>query len=133
MKYCLDTNTVISYLKGTRPQLLERLKTHQPEEIAISELVRGELLYGVAKSQQIEKNRALLEKFLTPYHLLPFAGDTAVHYADIRLKLERQGTIIGPNDLIIAATARAYGAVLVTNNTSEFARVEGLMVEDWTV
>ncbi len=95
--------------------------------------MRGELLHGVAKSQQVEKSRERLEQFLTPYHLLPFAGDTAVHYADIRLKLERQGTIIGPDDLIIAAAARAYGAVLVTNNTSEFARVERLMVEDWTV
>ena len=106
------------YLKRTRPRPLERLKCHQPEEIAISELVRGELLYGVEKSQRIEKNRERLEKFLIPYQLLPFAGDTAVHYADIRLRLERQGTMIGPSDLIIAATTRAYGAVLVTNKTS---------------
>jgi len=69
---------------------------------------------------------------LEPYELLPFAGDAAEHYADIRGRLEKKGKVIGPAYLIIATTARATGAVLVTHNTKEFSRVPGLQIEDWT-
>jgi tRNA(fMet)-specific endonuclease VapC len=95
-------------------------------------MVRAELLFGASKSSRNAAALSAVEAFLEPYELLPFAGDAAEHYAEIRGRLEKKGKVIGPADLIIAATARAAGAVLVTHNTKEFARVPGLQIEDWT-
>jgi tRNA(fMet)-specific endonuclease VapC len=133
VSYCLDTNSIVYYLKGVYPGILARLKTHRPEEILIPEIVRAELLVGVAKSTQKRRNAERVRAFLSPYALLPFAGRAVEHYADIRSNLEARGQPIGPNDLIVAATVRANDAILVTRNTREFGRVDGLKVEDWTV
>jgi len=95
-------------------------------------MVRAELLFGVSKSSRKMAALSAVQAFLEPYELLPFAGDAAEHYADIRGRLEKKGKVISPADLIIAATARAAGAVLVTHNTKEFSRVPGLQIEDWT-
>ena len=95
-------------------------------------MVRAELLFGVSKSSRKMAALSAVQAFLEPYELLPFAGDAAEHYADIRGRLEKKWEVIGPADLIIAATARAAGAVLVTHNTKEFSRVPGLQIEDWT-
>ena len=133
MNYCFDTNTIIYYLKGQYPGILQRLRAQVPESILIPEIVRAELLYGVAKSQQREANAKRVQAFLEPFTLLPFAGPAVEHYADIRIQLEGQGQVIGPNDLMIAATVRAYGATLVTHNIKEFKRVPALNVEDWTL
>jgi len=132
MKYCLDTNIIIYCLKGMHPAIVARLQTHRPDEILIPEIVRAELLFGAAKSQQKARTLAVIHAFLHPFECLPFAGDAVEHYADIRAYLETRGQSIGPNDLIIAATARASGASLVTHNTAEFERVAGLNIEDWT-
>ncbi|MGC9452549.1 MAG: type II toxin-antitoxin system VapC family toxin [Oceanipulchritudo sp.] len=132
MSHCLDTNTVIYYLKGSYPGLAARLRSVPPRRIVVPEIVRAELLYGVAKSRDTERNRQRVEAFLAPLTLLPFAGAAVEHYADIRADLERRGELIGPNDLIVAATCRAHGATLVSRNTGEFSRVTGLQVVDWT-
>ena len=75
---------------------------------------------------------ARVESQIAPHPCLPFSGDAVVHYAEIRLYLEKKGTPIGPHDLIIAATARAAGATMVTANTREFSRIPNLRCEDWT-
>jgi tRNA(fMet)-specific endonuclease VapC len=133
MKVCLDTNIIVHYLKGMYPGVLNKLQSHRPDQILIPEIVRAELFFGAAKSQQKERTLDRINRFLAPFECLPFAGDAVEHYADIRADLETHGQRIGPNDLLIAATARAHGATLVTHNTAEFQRVAGLKIEDWTL
>jgi tRNA(fMet)-specific endonuclease VapC len=101
-------------------------------EIALCDVVKAELYYGAEKSVRVEENLARLEGFFARFASLPFEGQAARAYDRIRADLEAKGTTIGPNDLMIAAIAVAAGLTLVTNNVQEFARVEGLTVEDWT-
>jgi tRNA(fMet)-specific endonuclease VapC len=131
MIYCLDTNTVVYFLKGTYPGLATRLKRRTPASIRIPEIVRAELLYGVEKSVHKERNRELLDNFLSVFEWVPFSGEAVDCYARIRADLESCGEPIGPNDLIVAATALSIGATLVTRKTREFARVKGLKIADW--
>ncbi len=110
-----------------------RFGQYKPDDFGIPAIVRAELLLGVLKSSHPERTSKVVETFLAPYELIPFEQSAAQKYADIRHDLERKGTPIGPNDLIIAATARAGGLILVTHNTDEFSRVPGLMTEDWSI
>jgi tRNA(fMet)-specific endonuclease VapC len=132
MQYCLDTNTCIDAMKGRSPDLAKRFSAHSPDDIAIPAIVRAELLLGALKTREPEKTAQTVEAFLAPYVVLSFDKAAAQHYASIRHHLERTGRIIGPNDLIIAATARSHRLTLVTHNTDEFGRVSGLLLEDWT-
>ena len=129
----LDTNIVVVSLRGNvPPRVVERFRQADPGTIMVPEMVRAELLHGCLKSKRPEENLRAVGRFLTPYRRLPFGSEAAEHYAEIRAELERRGEMIGPNDLVIAATVRAAGAVLVTNNTNEFQRVPGLTCQDWT-
>ena len=132
MIFCLDTNVIVRALRGGGAAVAERLRTLQPEQIKVPEMVRAELLTGARKSARPVENEDLVKRFLTPFALLPFSGDAVEHYADIRVRLERAGTLIGPNDLVIAATARSVAATLITANLGEFRRVPGLQCMDWT-
>jgi tRNA(fMet)-specific endonuclease VapC len=107
------------------------MRSRRPGEITIPEMVRAELIYGAWKSKRREENLRKVEAFLAPFTRLPFVGEAVEHYGEIRAGLETFGEVIGPYDLIIAATARSCGGVLVTNNVNEFSRVPGLKVEDW--
>lgn len=127
---CLDTNVVIDLLKGRQPRLATWFLNRRPSEIKIPEMVRAELVFGALKSQCPEFNLNAIERFLAPLELLPFAGEAVEHYGRIRLHLEKKGSPIGPADLVIAATACAAGATLVTNNRREFSRVPGLILGD---
>ena len=100
--------------------------------IKIPAIVKAELLLGVEKSAKKEENRSKVTAFLLPFEIVPFDDSAAIHYSKIRATLEQVGAIIGPNDLLVAATSLARSATLVTNNTKEFSRVDGLHVEDWT-
>lgn len=131
MSYLLDTNACIRVLNGSSHTLVERLKLHDPSEILISSVVRAELLFGARKSARVEDNLSVLSRFLAPFRAAPFDDACAEHYGMLRADLERAGTPIGPNDMMIAATARAHDAVLVTANTRELQRVVTLRVEDW--
>lgn len=131
MSYCLDTNTIVYFLKGTHSGIRDRLAGLQPRQVAVSEVVVAELLFGVQRSQQKAANAAKVMAFLTPLRRLAFDERVSPHYAEIRADLANRGDLIGPNDLMIAATARAHGLILVTHNRAEFSRVEGLKVEDW--
>jgi tRNA(fMet)-specific endonuclease VapC len=99
--------------------------------VPLCSVVKAELLFGAAKSRASQQTRSRLDRFLQPFESLPFDDRAANQYARIRAQLERHGTPIGPNDLMIAAIALAHDAILVTANSREFARVEGLQWEDW--
>lgn len=132
MIFTLDTNTCIFLLNGNKPLLSKKVLSLSPECIAIPSIVKGELLLGALKSNAREKTITAVDAFLKPFITLPFADNESAIYARIRATLEKRGTIIGPNDLLIAAITLAHGATLITNNTKEFKRVDGLMIEDWT-
>jgi tRNA(fMet)-specific endonuclease VapC len=105
----------------------------RPDDIAICSVVKAELLFCALRSAQKESNYQLLQKFFSPLHSFEFDDNAAEHYAQIRADLTAQGNLIGANDLMIAAIARANKATLITHNTGEFSRVQGLLIQDWEV
>jgi tRNA(fMet)-specific endonuclease VapC len=129
--YLLDTNACIHILNGTSPTLSAHLRRRSPTEIHLSAIVKAELLYGARHSARVEANLSLLRDFFAPFVSVPFDDLSAEHYGLIRAELASSGTPIGPNDLLIAATARAHDLTLVTHNTAEFGRVIGLQLVDW--
>jgi tRNA(fMet)-specific endonuclease VapC len=132
MAWFLDTNACIAHLRGRQPQLSARWQQHRAEDLAIPLTTYAELLVGAENSSQPERVLRQIELLLEAHEIVEITEEVAEHYARIRADLETRGTTIGGNDLWIAATALAYGATLVTNNTGEFLRVPGLLVEDWT-
>ena len=132
MKYMLDTNICIFAIKHRPDVVIKKILSLEPEELCISAITYAELTHGVEKSMAIGRNRVALSLFLSPITILEFDGHAAEEYGRIRTALEKKGTSIGPMDMLIASHAKAEGLILVTNNTSEFNRVEGLVVEDWT-
>lgn len=131
LKYMLDTNIVIYVIKRRPEELLSTFNAHFGH-MCISSITLSELIHGVEKSSLPERNRRNVEDFVTRLDILNYDDSAAAHYGDIRADLERKGTIIGINDLHIAGHARSQGLILVTNNTKEFERVEGLRIADWT-
>lgn len=129
--FLLDTNACIGVLNGTQPGIAARMHDLDPSEVALCSIVKSELIYGARRSQQVEPNLRLLERFFEPLASLPFDDRCAEEAGLIRADLAAQGKPIGPNDLLIAATARAHDATLVTHNTREFARITGLRLVDW--
>jgi len=129
--YLLDTNACIRILNGTSPALAERLRFIPRTQVRLSSVVKAELLYGARKSGRTAENLRLLERFFETIASLPFDDRCAEDYGVLREELERAGTLIGPNDLLIAASARAHAAILVTNNVREFSRVPDLRIDDW--
>jgi tRNA(fMet)-specific endonuclease VapC len=131
MKYLLDTNTCIRFINGRAPKIRVRLLAINDTDIAISTIVQAEMYTGSAKSQSPEKSRAVQDEFFKQFTRLPFDETSAHIYGEIRAYLERRGTPIGGNDLLIAATAIAHNLILVTHNIREFERVPNLRLEDW--
>ena len=129
--YLLDTNVCIRILNKSHSSLIQNFRSIQPREIAVSSIVKAELFYGARHSQHVEANLQLLTSFFQPLSSLSFDDRCAEEAGSIRADLAAQGKPIGPNDLLIAATARANNAVIVTHNTREFARVTGLRFIDW--
>lgn len=133
MKYMLDTNICIHVIKNRPETVIRNFLKHEPSELCISSITYAELMHGVEKSQDAERNRVAITLFLSPLSVLEFDNYAAEEYGKVRTELERKGTPIGPMDMLIAAHARAENLILVTNNTREFNRVEGLNVENWTI
>lgn len=127
----LDTNSLIHYLKGVAP-LVERFHATPKSELAIPAIVAYEVEYGTLKGGS-QRRAGILENVLSGVRQVPFDHQAALEAAKIRLHLESRRELIGPMDLLIAATAVSRGAVLVTNSRREFGRVPGLRVEDWTL
>jgi tRNA(fMet)-specific endonuclease VapC len=133
MKYMLDTNICIYAIKHKPESVIRAFLSHDPDELCISSITYAELMHGVEKSQAVEKNRLAMSLFLSPLTILEFGALAAEEYGRVRADLEKKGTPIGPMDMLIAGHAKAENLILVTNNTREFDRVEGLEVEDWTL
>ncbi|MEP7352315.1 MAG: type II toxin-antitoxin system VapC family toxin [Acidobacteriota bacterium] len=129
-RYLLDTNIWIALAKGERGPIV-RLQSLSPEQVYSCSVVRAELMFGAQKSQFVERTVRGFERLLAPFVSLPFDDDAATVYGVIRADLERVGTPIGANDLLIAGIARAVDCILVTRNLREFDRVAGLRVELW--
>ena len=131
IRWMLDTNTCIAVINQDPPRVRQRLLQIPPVEVAISEIVRYELAFGVCNSQRLEQNQANLTHFLRYVRVLDWGEVQSVTAAQIRCELARKGTPIGHYDTLIAAHARSLDVVLVTHNTREFGRVDGLRIEDW--
>ena len=131
MSRLLDTNICIAYLNGNDKAVRDRLLAATPDEILLCSVVKGELLYGARKSARVEENLRRLQAFFEPFASLSFDDDAAHWYGVIRSQLQREGRLIGGNDLMIASIARAADATLVTRDDGEFRRVVGLPVESW--
>ena len=132
MRYLLDTNIWIFYLKNLSSPVGVRLRKTYVHEIAVCSVVRAELLHGARKYEKRTERIERVERTLSPFTSLPFDDAAAGHYAIIRDDLESRGVTIGPNDLMIAAIAATHQLTLVSNNR-EFNRVGGIRVEDWTI
>lgn len=132
MKYFLDTNICIYFLKGINEKIKSRLLEKHPDEIKISSIVQAELLYGAEKSIKKEENLKNIQKFLFPFEIVAFGENESNSYSKIRAELEKEGRVIGPNDLLIAATVLENDGILITNNVKEFERVKNLRIENWT-
>lgn len=130
MTRLLDTDTCIGVLRQ-KPGMVQRLSQLPPADVAVSMVTVYELFCGVEKAQAPAKERQKVERFISVIAELPLDRASAQTAAHIRAELERQGTPIGPYDLLIAGQALANGLTLVTNNTGEFQRVAGLKLESW--
>lgn len=130
LRYLLDTDICIYAIKHRPPAVRERLNQHAAH-LAISSVTLAELLYGAEKSAQPAHNLQVVESFAARLSVLPFDARAAAHFGQIRAGLQQAGTPIGPYDLMIAAHARSQGLTLVSNNRGEFARVPGLLLDNW--
>ena len=126
----LDTNICIYIINAKPPAVLARFQQYRLGDIGLCSVVAAELAYGVVKSGSA-RNRQALEMFLAPLTILPFDAAAAWAYGDLRADLERHGTPVGSLDTMIAAHALSLQAMLVTNNTREFAKVPGLQLDNW--
>jgi tRNA(fMet)-specific endonuclease VapC len=131
IRYILDTDISIYLLKGIAPKAANKIGRLTPGDVGITTVTIAELLFGAEKSDHIEKNKSAIDRFISPLVILPFDTSAAARYGKIRKLLESKGTPIGSMDLMIAAIASSFDAILVTNNVKEFRRVPGLKVENW--
>ena len=131
-RYMLDTDTCSYIMKRSNDSVLRRLKKVPVSEVCISVITKSELLFGVEVSPRRQQDELALAAFLGYVEVLDFSDPAAAHCAAIRADLKRHGTMIGANDLFIAAHACSLGLTLVTNNTKEFRRVHNLAIENWT-
>lgn len=130
MRFLLDTDAGIALIKG-KPQAVAWLRRRAPAEVVMSGVSKAELYYGARKSAQVEHNLGVLHRFFEPFRSLAFDDRAAEEYGIIRADLERTGTPIGPNDLLIAALARSRDLTLVSLKRREFGRVAGLRLTDF--
>lgn len=129
--YLLDTNACIRILNGSSAILVSRLRRQAPTDIRLSSVTRAELIFGARRSARVAENLGLLAAFFAPLISLPFDDACAEHYGVLRASLAAAGRPIGPNDMLIAATALAHDLTLVSHNVREFSRVANLKLEDW--
>ncbi len=129
-KYMLDTNIAIYVIK-MRPLDILDIFNANVGRMVISSVTLAELLHGAEKSAAVVRNNMAVEDFVSRLDVLDYGAKAAMHYGDIRAGLERKGTPVGVNDVHIAAHARSEGLIVVTHNSREFNRIDGLLVEDW--
>jgi tRNA(fMet)-specific endonuclease VapC len=130
MIYLLDTNMCIYIINEKPAQVLQRLIQTGRESLAISTVTVAELAFGIAKSTRAD-SQVKLENFLSKFPILDWDQEAAWVYGNVRKALEAKGQRIGERDLLLACQALALGAIMVTNNTREFERIDGLKLENW--
>lgn len=128
--YVLDTNSLIYFFKG-EGNIGARILATPPDQFAVPSVVVFEIEYGIAKSRNPKNLTRDLASFLRVARVANFDYSASVESAKIRAHLERSGKPIGPYNLLIAGITTSIGGILITRNTSEFARVQGLEIEDW--
>ncbi|KIZ47988.1 MULTISPECIES: tRNA(fMet)-specific endonuclease VapC [Rhodopseudomonas] len=130
LAYMLDTNICIYVIKNRPPALRDKFNA-LAEQLCISSITLGELVYGAEKSARRVDNLNAIAHFTARLQVLPLADKAAAHDGQLRAELERAGTPCRPHDMQIAGHARSEGLIVVTNNMREFARMPGLRVENW--
>jgi tRNA(fMet)-specific endonuclease VapC len=128
--YMLDTNICIYVIKN-RPLGVREKFNALAEQLCISSITLGELIYGAEKSARPIENLTTISHFMERMKILPFADKAAAHYGQLRAELERAGTPCGLHDMQIGAHARSEGLIVVTNNMREFTRMPGVRTENW--
>jgi len=128
--YILDTNTLIYFFKGMG-NVSRNLLSVPPKEIGLPAIVLYELEVGIEKSKSPRKRKSQLKNFIEVVNVIPFGYEEAKHTAKVRAALEKNGTPIGPYDILIAGTALSAKSILVTHNKREFEKIEGLQLVDW--
>ena len=130
LRYLLDTNIVSELVRDPAGPVKDRIAAVGEETVCVSIVVAAELHFGAAKKGS-RRLTLQIEAILSAVPILALESPVDEHYAEIRAALEKTGNPIGPNDLLIAAHARALGLTLVTRNSAEFSRVPGLTIENW--
>lgn len=130
LKYLLDTNIISELMRNPHGIVKDKISAAGEESVCTSIIVASELRFGVEKKGS-ERLRYQLEAILSTLEILPLEEPADLQYAILRSKLEKSGTPIGPNDMLIAAHAVSLGLILVTANSKEFSQVPGLAVENW--
>ncbi|MBQ6337664.1 MAG: PIN domain-containing protein [Kiritimatiellae bacterium] len=127
----LDTNVCVRFLRGKESIVRRILDADENDDLRIPAMAEGELFYGVEKSDRREENR---EKVKALLELLPVChtdDETMEKFGELKAKAEAAGKRVDDADVLIAATALRYNAVLVTGNARHFSRFDGLVIEDW--
>ena len=132
--FMLDTDTCIFLMRGDSPALAAKVQSVPLQQQVMSAVTFAELTYGVQASAAAKRkqNQSVLDSLVLHLAVLDWPQDAAKHYAEICADLKKRGAQLGAADLMIAAHARAMGAIVVTNNVKDFERVKGLAVENWT-
>ena len=127
----LDTNICIYIIKNKPSQVREKLHEFEISEVCISTITVSELIYGAYKSQFVEKNLKAIEGFLLPFEIMDYDYKASIEYGKIRACLEKKGKVIGNMDMQIAGHALSLNLELISNNTKEFKRINGLKLDNW--
>lgn len=130
VKYLLDTNICIAWLKGEKI-IRDRFLRHSPLEITISSINLAELFFGVYNSEKVEHNLANLIDFISEIEVIDLGIESLKRYGQLKTNLREKGKIIDEFDLLIASICLANDLILVTNNEKHFCRIEGLKLENW--
>jgi len=131
LTHLLDTNTCVAFLRGKNREVADHMAALSQREVVLCSVVKAELYFGARQSAFPERSLQTLSEFFKGFDSLPFDDSAAEIYGSLRRELAQTGRMIGPNDLLIASIAISRDFILVTHNTAEFSRVEGLRIDDW--
>jgi tRNA(fMet)-specific endonuclease VapC len=130
MKYLLDTDTLIYFMKG-RSSVVEAFGRINEEDLRISILSHSELLYSAFYSEQSEKNLKKINQLFNYIEILPYDEETSWIFAEQKANLQRNGTTLMDFDLMIGSIALQHHLTLVTNNQKHFEKIPGIKLENW--
>lgn len=132
MKYFLDTDTLIYFLKGYK-SVVENFSRHSPMDLATTIINHSELLFGVFNSVKKKENLEIVTGLLKSLDIISFCEESSAIFAEQKATLKKQGTIVADMDLMIGSICLKHKAILVTNNTKHFERIKNIKLANWTV